>query len=114
MEPRVQRTIERMEEQLHRSLTVPELADAVNLSVAQLTRVFREATGKTPGAFLHDLRMQRARILLERTTLSVTEVMAQVGISDRSHFARDFRRAHGTSPRTLRLLQRAHGAPVDL
>ena len=114
MEPRVQRTIDRMEEQLHRSLAVSELASAVNLSVTHLTRLFREATGMTPGAFLHQLRMQRARILLERTTLSVTEVMAQVGISDRSHFARDFRRAHGASPRTLRVQPRPHGSPVDL
>ena len=113
MELRVQRTIDRMEEQLHRSLPVSELANAVNLSVTQLTRLFREATGMTPGAFLHQLRMQRARILLERTTLSVTEVMAQVGISDRSHFARDFRRAHGTNPRTLRFLARPDRAPVD-
>ena len=114
MEPRVQRTIERMEAQLHRSLTVTELADEVHLSVAQLTRVFRQATGLTPRAFLHQLRMQRARVLLERTTLSVAEVMAQVGISDRSHFARDFRRAHGASPRALRVLGRAQCSAADL
>jgi AraC family transcriptional regulator len=114
MEPRVQRAIDRMEEQLHRSLPVTEVASAVNLSVTQLTRLFRDATGMTPGAYLHRLRMQRARILLERTTLSVAEVMAQVGISDRSHFARDFRRAHGTNPRTLRVLTHPDRAPVDL
>src|ERR1700752_4584694 len=92
-----------MEEQLHRRLTVTECADAVGLSVTQLTRLFHASTGKTPGAFLHQLRMNRARILLEQTSLPVVEVMAQVGISDRSHFARNFKRAHGLSPRTLRV-----------
>jgi len=105
VDPRVQRTITRMEEQLHRTLPVAELADAVGLSVAHLTRLFRADTGMTPGAFLHERRMSRARLLVERTSLPIATVMAQVGISDRSHFARDFRRAHGSSPRALRVQQ---------
>ena len=99
---RVHDTIATMENQLHRRLTMPELAAAVGLSAAHLTRLFRDATGLTPGAFLHNLRMTRARLLFERTTLSVAEVMAQVGVLDRSHFVRDFQRAHGMSPATLR------------
>jgi transcriptional regulator GlxA family with amidase domain len=104
---RVTRTIDRMEEQLHRRLTVTELASTVGLSVAQLARIFRDATGQTPGAYLHELRMRRARILVERTSLTISEVMLQVGISDRSHFARAFRRAYGSCPRTLRVQLRS-------
>lgn len=78
--------------------------------MAQLTRIFRQATGATPGAFLHAMRMQRARTLLERTSLPVRDVMAQVGISDRSHFARDFSRECGSSPRGFR--QQLHLAMV--
>ena len=111
MDIRVQRTIDRMEEQLHRQVTMTELAGAVGLSVAQLTRIFRRATGRTPGVFLNDLRLRRARILIERTSLSITEVMAQVGVSDRGRFARAFRLAYGVSPRTLRVQQR-HGVPA--
>ena len=103
MDPRVRRTIATMEEQLPRRLTMSELAARVGVSAAHLTRLFRAATGTTPHAFLHRLRMARARILVERTSLPIDIVMAQVGISDRSHFARDFRRAHGLSPRTLRV-----------
>ena len=103
MDPRVARSIDRMREQLHRALRVVELADVVGLSVSQLTRLFREETGSTPGQYLHQLRMERARILVERSSLSIDEIMTQVGIADRGHFARDFRRAHGCSPRALRL-----------
>jgi len=98
-----------MDEQLHRKLRIGELAAAAGLSVSHLTRLFRAATGLTPLAFLQQRRMARARTLLERTTLPVAAVMAQVGVSDRSHFARDFRRAYGRTPRMLRLEQR--GAP---
>jgi AraC family transcriptional regulator len=100
---RVRQTIDRIDEQLHRRLTVNELAESVSISVGQLTRLFRRATGLTPGAFLRARRMERARILLERTSLPVSEVMAQVGITDRSHFARDFSREYGASPRGFRL-----------
>ena len=104
MDPRVERTINRMEEQLHRPVAVSELAAAVGLSVSQLTRRFRADTALTPGAYLRRMRMERAKILIERSSLSITDVMKQVGVQDPSHFARDFRRAFGVGPRELRRL----------
>jgi len=95
----------RMQEQLHTQLALRDLAAGIGLSVSTLTRLFRQHTGKTPRLYLHDLRMTRARLLVERTSLAVADVMTQVGISDPSHFARDFRRAHGYSPRTFRQLR---------
>ena len=103
MDPRVAQVIGIMEERLQHRLTIPELARAVDLSVAQLTRLFRVQTGVTPRVFLHHLRMMRARVLVERTTLPIAEIMAAVGISDRTHFARDFKRTYGFTPRTLRV-----------
>ena len=109
VDPRVERTIATMHAQLDRRLTLSALAQEVRLSVAHLTRLFRADTGVTPAAYLRGVRMQRARVLVERTSLSVAEVMAQVGVSDRSHFARDFRRAHGSSPRMMRMQLRSRG-----
>lgn len=99
---RVTQVMTRMQEQLHTQLAMRDLAAGIGLSVSTLTRLFRQHTGKTPRLYLHDLRMARARLLVERTSLSVADVMTQVGISDPSHFARDFRTAHGYSPRTFR------------
>lgn len=103
MDARVRRVIDQLESELHRTWTVVELAGTVELSVAQLTRLFRRETGRTPGAFLHELRMSRARLLLERTSMPIGDIMAHVGIGDRSSFGRGFRRAHGLSARTLRV-----------
>lgn len=103
MDDRVRYTIERMEEQLPRRLTLRALADGVGLSASQLTRLFRLETGSTPCAFLHRLRLSRARLLVEGTAMPIAEVMRQVGISDRSHFAQEFRRCYGLSARTLRV-----------
>jgi AraC family transcriptional regulator, arabinose operon regulatory protein len=107
MDPRIARAVAFIETHIQETMTVPQIAAHVSLSVSQLTRLFRRDTGTTPTAYLRQMRMQLARALIERTSLPVTDVMRQVGISDPSHFARDFRRAHGLSPRPFRQQHRA-------
>ena len=102
MDPRIARSVARMEEALDRPARIPELAAAVGLSESRFAHLFREQTGVPPARYLHGLRMQRARVLLQRTFLSVKDVMARVGFRDPSHFARDFRRYHGVPPSAAR------------
>jgi AraC family transcriptional regulator len=102
--------METMEQQLHTRVTLGELSRGVGISVAQLTRLFRTAIGVTPGKYLHERRIGRARVLLERASLSVPEVMAQVGLSDRRQFVRDFLSMHGYDPTTFR----AHSRPPEV
>ena len=83
-------------------MPVGDLAALINLSTSRFRALFTGQTGVSPAQFLQRLRLRRARLLLEHTFLSVKEVMAAVGYSDPSHFARDFRRAHGASPSELR------------
>ena len=113
MDPRVKDAVAFIGEHLQSRITVDEVAAAAGLSVSQFTRLFRRDTGTTPSTFVSQLRMERAALLLERTTLSVTEVMTQVGVTDPSHFARDFRRTHGFSPRTFRQHLRHTTRPFD-
>ena len=83
-------------------MTVPELAALVNLSPSRFRDLFSAQTGMGPVEYLQRLRLRRARLLIERTFLTVKEVMALVGYNDPSHFSRDFRREHGVAPSTLR------------
>jgi transcriptional regulator GlxA family with amidase domain len=101
----VTRAIDVMDDTLDRPLSVGEVAAAVNLSRSQLTRLFKQQTGTSPARYLHELRLARARVLLERTFLSVKQVMACVGLNDPSHFSRDFRRQYGFAPSQLRQLR---------
>lgn len=111
MDYRVEDVIERMKEQLHTEVSIDALAADVGLSTSRLGFLFRQATRTSPSAYLQMLRMERARILLESTDLSVGDTMRQVGIGDPSHFSRDFRRAYGLSPRAYRLQLRLAGPP---
>jgi AraC family transcriptional regulator of arabinose operon len=102
MDPRITLMLARMQEHLADPINVDALAAAVNLSGSRLAHLFSQEVGMPPARYLHELRMQRARALLERTVLPVKQVMTSVGINDPSHFARDFRRYHGLSPSQVR------------
>lgn len=67
-----------------------------------LTRRFKKATGKTPIEYVHALRIEKARDLLERFSLPVEEIATRVGYADVSYFRRLFRRKMGLSPGTYR------------
>jgi AraC-like DNA-binding protein len=103
MDTRIAQALERMEQQLETRLAIEVLAAAVDLSPSRFAHLFRRHVGTSPARYVHALRMVRARLLLERTFLSVREVMALVGCHDPSHFSRDFRSFHGVAPRTCRL-----------
>jgi transcriptional regulator GlxA family with amidase domain len=102
MDPRIAAIIDRMRTDLHRPLSIAELAAGVNLSASRLIHLFRAETGVPPARYLRDLRLRRARAELQRTFLSVKQVMFQVGFSDPSHFSRAFKQQYGVSPRALR------------
>jgi AraC-like DNA-binding protein len=104
MDYRVQNVIALMERHLHRGWAATRFASCVNLSPSRLHQLFKEETGTPPARYLRQLRLRRARELLETTHLSVKEVMARVGVSDESHFVRDFKQAHGATPARYRQL----------
>jgi AraC family transcriptional regulator of arabinose operon len=99
---RITWAVEHMQQHLGDPLLVPDLAARVNLSPSRFRDLFSAQTGLAPAQYLRRLRLRRARLLVERTFLTVKEVMALVGYNDPSHFSRDFRRYHGISPTALR------------
>jgi AraC-like DNA-binding protein len=91
-----------MKEHLHRGWPPSKLARFVNISPSRLHQLFKDETGTPPFRYLHLLRMERARELLETSYLSVKEVMARVGVSDESHFVRAFKKSYGLTPARYR------------
>ncbi|MGI8435408.1 MAG: helix-turn-helix domain-containing protein [Chthoniobacterales bacterium] len=87
---------------LHRRLTVGELAQVAHLAPARLRQLFRAETGKAPMQYLRAMRMHRAKELLESSLDSVKEISAQVGINDVSHFVRMFGQAWSLTPARYR------------
>jgi len=76
-------------------ITVKAMAERTNLSDRTFLRRFKAATGYTPNAYVQNLRIEKARGLLERTRIPVSEIGWNVGYQDPSAFSRVFRSATG-------------------
>jgi len=96
--PRVQAAIDFMNGNLHRRISLTELAAVANLSPSRFSNVFKSQTRLSPGEYLIRLRMEKARDLLTTSQLSIKEVMAAVGYDTRSNFVRHFRKYFDLSP----------------
>ncbi|MBA3686654.1 MAG: AraC family transcriptional regulator [Planctomycetes bacterium] len=91
-----------MQRNLYRQLLRAEIARAVNLSEPHLGRIFKAVTGRTVVDRLTEMRITHAKALLLESTLSVTQIAGDVGISSFSHFAKTFKRAVGVAPSDYR------------
>ena len=91
-----------MREKLRAPVSTIDFAVRYGLSERTLSLRFQRATGTTPWQFLLTLRMSEAATLLRTTNLSVTQVAAEVGITDSAHFARQFKKTNQLTPTQYR------------
>lgn len=85
--------------------TLQTLATRVHMSTSQLVRVFTDAYGKTPLAYLTMIRTEELARLLRETDLPVEAAMRQVGWHSRGHAAQLFRQYVGVTPIEYRRLR---------
>jgi AraC-like DNA-binding protein len=104
MDGRICRLKKRILENLQHDWTIANLAAEIGLSAPHLQRLFKSQTGISPVAFIRDLRLERARELLESEGEypHINEIGRQVGIFNDSHFTRDFKKKFGLAPREYR------------
>lgn len=91
-----------MESHTGEDLSVRALAQRAGMSERSLHRRFAKATGLTINSYVQELRVERAKGLLELTSLPVTTICWQVGYHDVPAFARLFKAATGVSPGAYR------------
>jgi AraC-like DNA-binding protein len=98
----VEQALEHLRATAPRRTSVAVLAAMVGLSPSQLGALFRRQVGVSPLRYQNDLRMARARELLDSTALSVAAVAQACGYEDALYFSRQFTRTHGQSPTAYR------------
>ena len=80
-------------------VNVDELASALAMSTSQFRRRLSAITGETPQSYITNIRMQKARHLLDtQPELTVLEVALHCGYDDQSSFTRAFKRFYGITP----------------
>jgi AraC-like DNA-binding protein len=83
---------------LHRNISVEEMAKHMNLSRSHFTRLFSEEMNVTPRKYLEDLRLKTAIELLFDEQFNVKEAASSCGFSDENYFCRLFKKRYGLSP----------------
>ncbi len=95
---RIQKAQERLHQTFSETLTVEQLAQDSGMSTRNFSRRFKHATGDSPLEYLHKLRIDCAKHLLESDFKTVQEVCFEVGYEDQPHFRKLFKRHTGLSP----------------
>jgi AraC-like DNA-binding protein len=93
------RVAEHIERHFADALTAPSLAAVAGLSVSAFARRFHEETGLTPADYVAEVRIRKAKLMLDDPSRSVTDVALACGFYDASHFSSAFLKATGMSPR---------------
>ncbi|GAA1491224.1 AraC family transcriptional regulator [Brachybacterium sacelli] len=102
----VERVAQHLRENIGTHISVAELAASVGLSASHFAAVFRRRLGVPVHQYQVQLRMARAREVLDTTSRSIGEIASDVGYEDPFYFARQFRRLHGMSPSQYRSQQK--------
>ncbi|MEU1090519.1 helix-turn-helix transcriptional regulator [Streptomyces sp. NPDC005576] len=109
---RLRRARDRMDREYAEPLDVPALARTALMSAGHFSRSFRAAFGETPYSYLMTRRIERAKALLRRGDLSVTEVCFEVGCTSLGSFSSRFTELVGESPSAYRARSHEAGAAV--
>jgi AraC family transcriptional regulator len=96
------RVAEFIQEHLAEEISLTALAELVDLSLYHFARAFKQSFGAPPHRYHMARRMDRARSLLQRPALSVTQIGIQIGFRETSSFTRAFRKFTGLTPTEYR------------
>ena len=92
--------------QLGDQLTLAQLASRSAMSVRSFNRRFRAEVGTTPMRWLAQQRLQRARVLLEETTMPIDQVASESGFGTATSMRQHFQASLSTTPTAYRALFR--------
>lgn len=85
-----------------RSIRLQELAELTGLTESYFSHAFKAATGTPPHRWQLQAQVRRAKDMLSRSSISLTEVAFAAGFSDQPHFTRVFKSATGKTPAAWR------------
>ncbi|RED64814.1 response regulator [Cohnella lupini] len=91
-----------IEDRLQENWTVKQLAEQFNLNASYLSVLFKREMGKTISEFVQEIRIRRARKLLQDPNIKVYEVAEQVGIQTSAYFTYLFKKLVGCTPQEYR------------
>lgn len=81
-----------------KDLSLDEVSRAVNISPYYFSKIFKDGTGENFIEYLTNIRIDRAKELLETSDYSMKEICSMIGYSDPNYFSRSFKKNVGVTP----------------
>jgi transcriptional regulator GlxA family with amidase domain len=96
---------EYMQKNIEQDLTVEKVAAALHFSAPYFSKIFKDATGFSPYAYLINIRIEQAKKLLIQTTLPISLIANKVGFQSSENFIYCFKQKTNVSPLKFRKLR---------
>ncbi|MEN3334623.1 MAG: hypothetical protein V7641_3988 [Blastocatellia bacterium] len=90
MNPKVRSIVKFLNANWHRQIRMAEITALVGLARSRVDDLFKAEFGRSPLQYLRELRLEKARVLLETTTLRIKQVRLAVGYQGHRHFFQDW------------------------
>lgn len=90
---------------LHKQITITELAEYCNLNRDYFSRIFNQKFGVRPNMYIQQRRIERVQFLLLTTQDSLKKISEKVGFDNFSYFSRTFKKITGSTPASFRKQQ---------
>lgn len=104
MDRRIKLALNFINENMDKKLTLKNLCPIVGLSAVYFSGLFKKEMGVCFSRYLTQLRIDKTKVSLKETSLSVKEISFKTGYRNVSNFDHDFRKFVGLSPREYRKL----------
>lgn len=98
----IARMIEYMEMNYSRTFRIEELAGELGLNRKYMSKLFKDAVGVSPQAYVFQYRLNKAREMMRTSSFSISEISSSVGYKDPLLFSRMFKKTFGISPSRYR------------
>lgn len=102
LNPVVQQSIVYMQENLEKKITLECLGELTSYSPLHVLRLFKQHMQQTPHELLHEMRLTKAKELLNNTGIPISKIAGLCGYHSESHFQTLFKQANGMTPGTYR------------
>ena len=98
LSPQIQKCVDYIEMNLDKKIVAADLATLVGYTEYYLTHKFKEESGLSVTNYTKFAKIERAKVLLKSTEMSVREISEQLGFVTRNYFSRVFQEVTGKTP----------------
>lgn len=109
----IYRIMEYIKSNYSKKITLEEITAQVYLSGPHISGMFRKETGQTISEYIQHVRIEKSKLLLRQTAMSLADIAAMCGFEDQSYFSRVFKKQTGISPKKYRANALNHIAITD-